>query len=583
MKQLQFAYENPEQLGDVLQNIGRFRRNRPMKLLFHVYSEQPGFRQLKIVCGAIVKFFPDALCVGCSGNGNIVDGSFSGETVTVTCSLFEKESTQIEILQYILKEESACPIAEDLSREVEKRPWVSAVEMLVATPGLSFSGFCNGLSALRQGVHVFGGVAGQICEETPAYVFSNVCDFSNESVVCVLYGGEDLHVETVKVSGWKPLGKPFTVTKSQGNVLHELDGKPAFEAYSKYLNIQNDYYFFQNTLEFPLFYNEDGENLLRCPMACSESGALLLSADMAVGTITKIAYGDPQSIMESVRVGTTKLSKFCPNAIYMYSSMGRRMFWGDVDVNGETVPFDTLAPTSGFYAAGQLLRTRDLVKLHNVSIVVAAMREGEANTAKMKTAVVNDGTRAGRVSVITRLANFTNVSSAELMEMYNMMTKNSITDALTGLYNRGEIQRRIMERHAENPDAPMSLVMIDIDNFKSVNDTYGHKIGDIVIQGLSKQIQIATYEKAPDADAGRWGGEEFMIMLPDMGIKDAVEFAEAVRTGFAQVVFPEVGRKTISLGATEMKNGDSIDAICVRVDEALYKAKNSGKNRVVTL
>lgn len=74
-----------------------------------------------------------------------------------------------------------------------------------------------------------------------------------------------------------------------------------------------------------------------------------------------------------------------------------------------------------------------------------------------------------------------------------------------------------------------------------------------------------------------------MIMLPDMGIKEAVEFAETVRTGFAQVMFPEVGRKTISLGATEMRWGDSIDAICVRVDEALYKAKNSGKNRVVTL
>lgn len=583
MKQLQFAYVNPEHLGDVLQNIARFRGNRQLKLLFHIYSEQPGFRQLKIVCSAIVKFFPDALCVGCSGNGNIVDGAFSGESVTVTCSVFEDPATRIEVLQYVLKEESAEPIAEDLAREVGKRPWVSAVEMLAATPGFSFTGFCNGLSTMRPEVQVFGGLAGQTCEETPAYVFSNVCDFSNESVVCVLYGGENFHVETVKVSGWKPLGRPFTVTKAQGNVLHELDGKPAFEAFSKYLNIQNDYYFFQNTLEFPLFYNEDGENLLRCPMACSENGALLLASDMGVGIITKLAYGDPQSIMDSVRLGTTKLSKFCPDAIYMYSGMGRRMFWGETDVNNETVPFDTIAPASGFYAAAQFLRTRNFVKLHNLSIVVVGMREGEADTSKMKTAVVNDDSRAGRVSVITRLANFTNVSSAELVEMYNMMTKNSITDALTGLYNRGEIQRRIAERHAENPDAPMSLVMIDIDNFKSVNDTYGHKIGDIVIQGLSKQIQIATYEKAPDADAGRWGGEDFMIMLPDMGIKEAVEFAETVRTGFAQVMFPEVGRKTISLGATEMRWGDSIDAICVRVDEALYKAKNSGKNRVVTL
>lgn len=583
MKQTQFAYEDPEQLKDVLQNIGRFRGNRPMKLLFHVYSEQEGFRQLKIVCGAIVKFFPDALCVGCSCNGSIVDGNFSGKTVTVTCSIFEKESSKIEILQYLLREDSAAPVAEDLAREVEKRPWVRGVELLVATPGLSFTGFCNGLSVLPEKVRVFGGLAGRISEESPPYVFSNVCDFSCESVVCVLYGGDELEVETVKVSGWKALGRPFAVTKAQGNVLWELDGKPAFEAYSKYLNIQNDYYFYQNTLEFPLLYNEDGEHILRSPMACSEEGALLLASDIELGTAAKIAYGDPQHIMESVRNGTVKLSQFCPNAIYMYSSLARRMFWGDVEVNDETEPFDTIAPTSGFYASGQFLRIYRAVKLHNASVVIAALREGAPNTARMKTAVVNDRSCVGRVSVISRLANFTNVSSAELVEMYNCMTKNSITDPLTGLYNRGEIQRRIAERFAEKLDSPMSLVMIDIDNFKSVNDTYGHKAGDSVIMGLSKQIQMTSFENAPDADAGRWGGEEFMIMLPDMNAQNAAKFAEALRTRFSQIVFPAVGKKTISLGVTELKWGDSVDAICVRVDDALYKAKNTGKNKVVVI
>ena len=74
-----------------------------------------------------------------------------------------------------------------------------------------------------------------------------------------------------------------------------------------------------------------------------------------------------------------------------------------------------------------------------------------------------------------------------------------------------------------------------------------------------------------------------MIMLPDMGLKEAVEFAEVVRTGFAKIEFPAVGKKTISLGATELKKGDSVDSICVRVDDALYHAKRTGKNKVVVL
>lgn len=583
MKQLQFAYENPKQLSDLLLRLQKFRGDKPMKLLFHVFSEQAGFNNLKLVCNSIVDAFPDAFCVGGSCAGSIVNGSFSGGTVTICCTVLESPSSRVGILQYVLNEESCASVAADLVQQVEKRSWVKAVELLVACPEVTYSVFCKGLDGLRGNIQVFGGIAGSGTEENSTYVFSNRYGLSSGSVVCLLYGGEDLYVESAKISGWKPLGRPFEVTKVQGNVLCELDGRPAFEAYSKYLNIQNDYYFFHNTLEFPLFYNEDGEYLLRSPMACSEQGALLLATNVAKGVSAKIAYGDPQTIMDSVKQGTSKLSAFCPDAVYLFSSMARRSFWGELDINKETSPFDSIAPTYGCFCTGEILRTRNAVKIHNVTIVAIGMREGKADPSKMKTAAVGDGTRAGKVSVITRLANFTNVSSAELMEMYNKMTKNSITDALTGLYNRGEIQRRITERFAEYPNGKMSLVMIDIDNFKSVNDTFGHKEGDNVIEGLSKQIQVASFENAPDADAGRWGGEEFMIMLPDMGLKEAVEFAENVRTGFAQIEFPAVGRKTISLGATELKKGDTVDSICVRVDDALYHAKRSGKNKVVVL
>ncbi len=583
MKQVQFAYESPEQFKDVLRRIARFRGERPFKLLFHVFTEQSDFGQLNDVCNTIVTIFPDALCVGGSCNGSVVSGKFSGKTVTISCTLFERETSRVGALQYDLNECPAENVADEIIRVVEKRPWIAGMEILYAAHDVSLSGFCDRLGSLRKEVKVFGGLAGRIGGDASAFVFSSRGGFSEDSVVCVLYGGDDLSVESIKVSGWKPLGRTFTVTKADGNVLWELDGRPAFEAYSKYLNIQNDYYFFNNTLEFPLLYRGHGENLLRFPLACSEEGALLLSSDIETGATARISYGDPQSIMESVKYGAMLLSNFCPNAIYVYSSIARKTFWGESDIDKEISPFNTLAPTSGSFALGEFSRTSGSVNFHNSTMVLAALREGRVDPSRLKTADVSDGTRAGKVSIISRLANFTNVSSAELMEMYNKMTKNSITDALTGLYNRGEIQRRIAERFAEYPDGRMSLVMIDIDNFKSVNDTFGHKEGDNVIVGLSNQIQMGTFECAPDADAGRWGGEEFMIMLPDMGINEAVTFAEAVRTGFAQVNFPVVGKKTISLGATELKKGDSIDAICVRVDEALYQAKRTGKNKVVVL
>ncbi|MCQ2053948.1 MAG: diguanylate cyclase [Fibrobacter sp.] len=583
MKQVLFAYENSRQLNAKLGEIGRLRGDLPLKLLFQIYTEQNNFNQLTEVCNTVVSVFPDALCIGSSCNGSFVGGAFSGKSVTVSCTIFEQPSSRIGILQYPLDQDQARARADDLVREVEKRPWITAVQLLAASPAMSYTDFCKGLSALRREVQVFGGVAGRINDEIPSYVFSNRHGFSESAVICILYGGENLHVETTSVSGWKPLGRNFTVTKANKNILWELDNQPAFETYSKYLNIQNDYYFSQNTLEFPLFYYGSGDNIFRCPIACSEEGALMLAADIPMGTFVRISYGDPQSIMDSVRIGAGRLSKFCPDAIFLYASVARKSFWGEKDVNKETLPFNTIASTSGAVTACEFLRTNGIVNLHNSVMALVAMREGPADFSKQKVAVFADSLSDGKVSVISRLANFTNVSSAELMEMYNKMTKNSITDGLTDLYNRAEIQRRIEERFAEFPAEKMSLVMIDIDNFKSVNDTFGHKEGDNVIMGLSKQIQMASFENAPDADAGRWGGEEFMIMLPDMGAKEAVAFAEAVRTGFSKLEFELVGKKTISLGVTELRKGDTSDSICVRVDDALYKAKKTGKNKVVVL
>lgn len=581
MKQVQFTYENPKHFRDVLQRIARFRGGKPLKFLFHVVSGQSDLTALNDACAALEEYFPDSVCIGSSSAGNIVSGKLSRKSVSVSCTLFERDTTRVGLLQYALDEEFAASSIENLVHEVEKRPWVTAVEILAASATFSYTKLCERLTNLRRDVQVFGGLARFVGEEIPAFVFSNRYGFSDEAMVCVLYGGEDFYVETAKVSGWKPLGKSFPVTKAEGNVLWELDGKPAFEAYSKYLNIQNDYYFFENTLEFPLFYHENGENLFRSPLACSEDGALLLQTDIEKGASVRIAYGDPQAMMDSVKFEVNRLSKFCPEAIIAYSDLSRKTYWGEADVNKETLPLNTLAPTFGFYASGELLRIGKSANLHNSVMAIVAMREGPANPARLKNAEVLEEASAGRVSVISRLANFTNVSSAELLEMYTKMTKNSITDALTGLYNRGEIQRRITERLAECPGESMSLVMMDIDNFKSVNDTYGHKEGDNVIVGLSNQIQMTTFENAPDADAGRWGGEEFMVMLPDMGIKEAVEFAEAVRSGFAQINFPAVGKKTISVGVTELNSEDTVNSICVRVDEALYEAKRTGKNKVV--
>jgi diguanylate cyclase (GGDEF)-like protein len=161
----------------------------------------------------------------------------------------------------------------------------------------------------------------------------------------------------------------------------------------------------------------------------------------------------------------------------------------------------------------------------------------------------------------------------------------SQTDGLTGLDNRRHLNERIDEmfQHAQRLNEPFSLVMCDLDKFKSVNDTYGHQAGDEVLKQLAKILK----DEAREIDrVGRYGGEEFMLLLPGTVLDAAVTFAERVRKRIEAHTFTFDGgtlQRTASFGVSGWPHptiGDS-DALVRTADDALYVAKETGRNRVI--
>ena len=121
--------------------------------------------------------------------------------------------------------------------------------------------------------------------------------------------------------------------------------------------------------------------------------------------------------------------------------------------------------------------------------------------------------------------------------------------------------------------------MFDIDHFKKINDTYGHTTGDIVLKEIA-QVVTETIRKYDIV--ARWGGEEFVILVPNSKAEETALMAEKIRETIEKYAFTEAGTVTCSFGVTEYKDGDSIDSLVTRADEALYKAKEQGRNRVET-
>lgn len=219
-----------------------------------------------------------------------------------------------------------------------------------------------------------------------------------------------------------------------------------------------------------------------------------------------------------------------------------------------------------------------------MTLVIAAMREGEKK-ATAALPEMQDRKTMSRVPLVSRLATFISVTSLELentnqqLALVNEKLKMAaIIDGLTGLYNRKEIQSQIEKALADVKKEQFSLVMLDIDNFKQVNDTYGHQEGDFVIVALADILR--NRRTGLMQSSGRWGGEEFMVFLRGTDSSSAAYIADLMRECFANTSFPEIRPQTVSLGVTQAREDDTVDSLCTRVDMALYRAKKNGKNRV---
>ncbi len=590
MKQLQFSFTDENTLNSELNKLRQwYRSNLCSSILIHVFTEILDKEKIQHVCAQIKEQLPEALIVGCSSNGNIMNGDFSGGTFVVSCFLFEYPSTRIEVFQYKLTPETQRQVIVSLMQAVERRPWVKGLEMLVTIRGMSMTALCDGLSRLPQGIQVFGGGAfsGDI-EQNDACVFSSVGGYQERSIVFTLFGGEDFHLETRYMTGWKPLGLYMDVTATDGHLLKELNNKPAYDTYYKYLHIRNDENFFFNTLEFPFLYREHGIDIMRAPTASNPDGSLTMTADITEGVKTRIAYGDPWTILNAAWQEGNELLAFAPESITVYSCAARRTFWGNAEVGKETEPYQIVAPTSGFYTSGEFLRTNGFVNQHNVTQVIAAMREGEAKARPEQEIVMSTHSFEGKVSMINRMATFIKATSEELAEANSklaeangkleeanrQLSELAVTDALTGIGNKTAYFAKVREMDAEiaAKRASFTVVVFDLNGLKTINDNHGHECGDMAIVDAAEVLASVFGRDS----LFRIGGDEFIAVLE--GKSEIAGLFEALDCAIIEANMKETAYKTplsMSKGYAryDQERDKEYREVAHRADDAMYEDK----------
>jgi diguanylate cyclase (GGDEF)-like protein len=174
------------------------------------------------------------------------------------------------------------------------------------------------------------------------------------------------------------------------------------------------------------------------------------------------------------------------------------------------------------------------------------------------------------------------IKSLELEATNRKLNELAIHDGLTGAFRRGYIEGELrrMVKGAWRKPSDFSVMLLDIDLFKRVNDQHGHAVGDDVLRSLTKLVQETLRENDL---FGRWGGEEFIVLMPDTGLRSAVEAAERVRKAVHSMRLASAQGPfgvTVSIGVAQLEPEEAADRLTHRVDKALYAAKHGGRDRV---
>jgi diguanylate cyclase (GGDEF)-like protein len=546
------------------------------KLLIQVFTAENDKDFLHKLTAFFNQQFPLALLIGATTDGEIKDGKVSTGKTVISFTQFEHTRLKGYISDSNGDYNSAGQDMASALIEDETKAIIAFID------GLSGNGeeFLKGMDSVCPGMIVTGGLAGDNATFTQIYVFDKERILSNGVVGASLsYTG--LHILTDYCFNWHPIGKILHITKSDGNRVYTIDDKTAVDTYKYYLGENIGDQLPHIGIEFPLIIQKDGVDVARAAISKMEDGSLIFAGNLNNGAEVRFGYGDLDILRDTVHSHVDKLFSKPIESIFIYSCMARRRFIPD-SIEYETCAYNDIATTSGFYTYGEFYSSATSKELLNQSMSIIALSESDKPNKHRVTTEAS----IKKSTAIQALTHLVSVSTQELEEAQKRLERLAATDPLTRLCNRRhffDISNNLYH-HSERHSRPLSVVLMDVDRFKMINDNYGHHIGDKILVELA--LILKSHGRRKSDLICRYGGEEFIMLLPDTDRQEAAIIAENLRKDIEQRQFKiendQTIQFTISLGVAQvdLDNKASLETTIHLADKALYASKSGGRNRV---
>lgn len=587
MKHQVYSIKNREELTDIIQTQIDAPSSEE-RLLIQVFGAQECADLVEITCETFYSAFPSSTVFGTGSSAQIAYGRTLNGCVAISVMTFQSATFESYLSRGEGKTESE--MAHDLARFITHLPEKPKCLLLSCT-ALSLDAFklTDELNeTLPKNIPILGGGVGSLNFSEHSFLWLNG-QVSTKGNVMIALLGENLEIFSKSYLGWKAFSQEMSLTKTEGKWVHEIDGRPASEMYERYLGIKNDVHFLEHINGFPLLYDHNDDYLARVPIVATDSGSLLFLNDQSRNKNFRLGYADPTKMVATARLVQDELNAFNPDAILIYSCISRARLLGD-DVDLETYPYDLIAPVAGFYTVGEFQADSGKLQALNSAIVVLGLRESGGKT---KESTAYEQWREGHTEehirqyvtvkdphAVARLVHFISVVTEELKESNRALALLSTTDKLTQIYNRFKLDEILHQElsRSNRYGSHFSVLLLDVDHFKKINDEHGHLIGDEILVAIVNVLKN-NLVRASDC-LGRWGGEEFLIILPEQEMNQAIKVAIKLCRAVDQSYFIKEIHPTCSFGVTSFRTGDTEDSLLSRVDEALFRAKALGRNRV---
>jgi len=530
-------------------------------LLIQVFSGVLQTPEIKEVLSTLHKSLPHAHIIGTTTSGEISNGKMLEGTIVISFSLFQNTYIKSKLYRFDTDFDFS-KIQKDLFTDTTKA-------LVIFSDGLQSDTepFLKMIHNINPSISIAGGRAGDNARFKDTYVF-DTNNFTSNGCVLATLNSETLIVNNDYVLNWTTIGKEMLVTKCTNNILYELDGIPILDVYKKYLGDDVVKNLPSSCMSFPLIIKRENIDIARDPVGLIDDTAMIYAGDFTLGDSVRFSFANISDLTDNLEECFAQLSHYPSEAVYIYSCTARKALLKE-KLQDELNLLESLAPSSGFFTYGEFFQSSKMTELLNVTTTFMILSE----TQQTRKRTLKKIQKREFDPIKKALTHLVKVTTRELEHI-------STHDILTSLCNRAEyikiIDRKI--KSAQRYQERFGLILLDIDHFKLINDNYGHNIGDKVLQALAKVLRQNVRE---DDFVGRWGGEEFVIIANYAGEKELKKLTKKLQQYIATIKIGPVSKITVSFGLTIYHKGDTDEKMFSRVDNALYVAKQSGRDRFI--